>query len=318
MSVLARLKTGDRDGGRRSDRSCSPPVIAEELASYVVTGREDEDGWRRYPGESIAEKMTAHESALRHGLLERVRELEAGCSPPSVPQGRTTSAFLRDRLRPMIHGLFPVDERDHMLDVVTRSIVFLTQDVVHELIASTSWPDTAWNVARIWLNSIGAPPLSEDAVGLLGLSEGTQCLVSLSYFRDIDADPFADYVVHEVAHLFHNNKRCYVGLPAKGRREWILDIDFRNRELFAHACEFYSRIAAAGRDRRAREALVEEFAPRAGGFSDQFDPDELVDVLRETASARNGWRRILRRCAPRPRRARATAVGTSVAADADG
>lgn len=318
MSVLARLKTGDRDGRRRSDGSCSSPVIAEELASYIATGREDEDGWRRYPGESIAEKVTAHQSALRHGLLERVRELEAGCSPPSMSEGRTTSAFVRDRLRPMIHGLFPVDERDHMLDVVTRSIVFLTQDVVHELIASTSWPDTALNVARIWLDSIGAPPLSEDAVGLLGLSEGTQCLVSLSYFRDIDADPFADYVVHEVAHLFHNNKRCYVGLPAKGRREWLLDIEFRKRELFAHACEFYSRIATAGRDQRAREALVEDLAPRAHGFSDQFDPDELIDVLREAASARNGWRKILCRCAPPTQRARATAEGASIRADADG
>lgn len=293
-------------------------VIAEELASYIATGHDDPDGWHRYPGQSIGEKMIAHHSALRHALLDRVRELEAGCASPTVPEGRASNAFVRERLRPMIHGLFPADERDHMLDVVTRSVVFLTHDIVHELIANTSWPNTAWNVARIWLDSIDAPPLSDEATGLLGLSEGTQCLVSLRYFQDIEADPFADYVVHEVAHLFHNNKRRYVDLPAKGRREWILDIEFRKRELFAHACEFYSHIAAAAKDRRGRERLVEDLAPRAGGFSDQVDPDELIDVLREAAGARNGWRRILRRCAPPSRRARVSTATASIVRDAGG
>lgn len=286
-------------------------MVDDELARYIATGRDDPDGWHAYPGQTIVASMTAHASALRAALLERVRTLEAGRSPPQVPE-TISSAFIRDRLRPMIDGLFPADERARLLDVVTNSIVFLTQTVAHDLIATTSWHSTAWDVARIWLASIGAPPLSDDATGLLGLSEGTQCLVSLDYFEDLEADPFADYVVHEVAHLFHNNKRRYVDLPAKGRHEWILDIEFRKRELFAHACEFYSRIAAAAIGRRGREALVEEFAPRAGGFSEQVDADVLVDVLREASGARNGWQRILRRCAPSPRRGRSRATEAAV------
>jgi hypothetical protein len=37
--------------------------------------------------------------------------------------------------------------------------------------------------------------------------------------------------------------------------------------------------------------------------ADRVDPDEYVDILRETVAARNGWKRILARCAP-PRRTR--------------
>src|SRR5690606_10552060 len=91
-------------------------------------------------------------------------------------------------------------------------------------------------------------------------------------------------------------------LPVRGRCEWMLNIEFRQRELFAHACEFYSRIEARACSRREREAFVEAFAPRAHGFADQLDPGELMDILRQAARARNGWRAILRRCSPAPRR----------------
>ena len=36
---------------------------------------------------------------------------------------------------------------------------------------------------------------------------------------------------------------------------------------------------------------------------ERVDANEFVDILREAVGARNGWKRILQRCSPRPRRA---------------
>jgi hypothetical protein len=47
---------------------------------------------------------------------------------------------------------------------------------------------------------MGAPLLGPDAPKIVGLTEETTCYVSLAYFRE--GDPFADFVVHEAAHIF--------------------------------------------------------------------------------------------------------------------
>jgi hypothetical protein len=49
----------------------------------------------------------------------------------------------------------------------------------------------------MYLASLGAP--SFDGGHILGLSEETTCYVSLEY--STQKDPFADYVVHEVARI---------------------------------------------------------------------------------------------------------------------
>lgn len=81
--------------------------------------------------------------------------------------------------------------------------------------------------------------------------------VTSAWTTSREQDPFADYVVHEAAHVFHNCKRATVGLPATRRREWLLDIDYRKRETFAYACEAFSRmVALGGSQAQQREALV--------------------------------------------------------------
>jgi len=62
----------------------------------------------------------------------------------------------------------------------------------------------------------------------------TTCYVSIDYLLDQNPEPLADYLVHEVAHVFHNCKRGAIGLERTRRREWLLDIDYRMRETFAY------------------------------------------------------------------------------------
>jgi hypothetical protein len=82
--------------------------------------------------------------------------------------------------------------------------------------------------------------LGKTAPHLVGLSEETTCYVSPEYFSQ--DDPFADFIVHEAAHIFHNCKRAIVGLRQTRRKEWLLDIEYRKRETFAYSCEAYARL----------------------------------------------------------------------------
>jgi hypothetical protein len=134
-----------------------------------------------------------------------------------------------------------------------------------------------------YLSSVGAPLLGTEAPSIVGLSVETTCFVSAGYFED--DDPFADFVVHEVAHVFHNCKRGFVGLPQTGRREWLLDIEFGKRETFAYSCEVYSCIARA-RSRRDRLALAGQYE-QLGRVHDARAPHaEVADIVREACAAR--------------------------------
>jgi hypothetical protein len=116
------------------------------------------------------------------------------------------------------------------------------------------------------------------------------------YFDERDA--FADYVVHECAHIFHNTKGATLGLARPPRREWLLDISFDHRETFAYCCEAYRRIIEQASSIRERLALVQKRAKRRRPPNLEVDFAEYLDILRDAVSARNGWKRILARCAP--------------------
>jgi len=63
---------------------------------------------------------------------------------------------------------------------------------------------------------------------------------------------------HESTHVFHNFKRSMIGLKETRSREFLLNIDFRQCEIFAYSCETYNRILTiASTPQRRREALAE-------------------------------------------------------------
>jgi hypothetical protein len=204
-------------------------------------------------------------------------------------------AFTRAKVAPMVRGLFSKNEQDTILDVLGRSVVFLTPVNIDTVLREMSWLKTAWDLANLYLGSCGAELLSARAPRLLGLSEGTNCYVSADYFRE--ENRFDDYVVHEVAHIFHNCKRRTIGLREIRGREWLLEIDFAKRETFAYCCEAYSRLVVLGDGISARKALLAAHEEEFALSDDRVDADEYLDILCEAVAARNGWKQILKRCA---------------------
>ena len=266
-----------------------------EVQRYLRTGKHDNDftGW---PGDDYLTRVTNGHQMMEDALVAKVRRMEAGQSLPSLPAGFDSTAFARRKVMPMVKGLFPAKERETILALLENSLVFLTHDNIEGVLQEESFLSSAWDLANLYLGSIGSKCLNGKPTYLVGLSQNTTCYVSTDYFEE--EDPFADFVVHEMAHVFHNWKRARVGLPHTRYREWLLQIDFVKREEFAYACEAYSRILERAKSPADRRRLHAEYAEGSVPSADRIDQDELVDILAEAVAARNGWKRILKRCAP--------------------
>jgi hypothetical protein len=269
------------------------PTVAKEVERYLRTG--DIDLYRSaWSGGFLEREERAHKD-LRTALVCEVRRLTDGLRHEPLPESDTI-ALTRAKVEPMVRGLFPRAEQDLVLAMLERSVVFVTDGNIESLLLARGFDSTAWKLANLYLASVGAELLGEDGPGIVGLSEETTCYVSPEYFsRD---DPFADYIVHEAAHIFHNCKRAAVGLRETRSKEWLLDIEFRKRETFAYSCEAYARVIERGKKPVERRALAEQYARTARISDERVDAAEVAGIVQAAADARNGWKLILARCAP--------------------
>ena len=269
----------------------------EAVALYLRTGDYD-TSFRAWPGNVIARETKGHAEMLQ-ALVARVKELEPTGTISTISLPEDLQVFTRNKVAPMVRGLFPRNEVDAVLAMMEKSVVFLTPDNITRVLTECTWLHTAWHLANIYLDSIGADLLGDEAERLVGLSEETSCYVSPTYFER--GDIFADFVVHEAAHIFHNCKRPTVGLPETRTREWLLDIAYPKRETFAYSCEAYARILEHAPTFPARAELAAEFASKVRFSDERVDAAEVGEIIVSAASARNGWKVILERCAPEKR-----------------
>ena len=265
-----------------------------EIDHFLSTGYHDDTLFEIWPGNSFIERCKNGDAALRIALISAVMQ-RAEVAVSECQDDSSLDINLRTKFTPMVHGLFPKSEQTFILDMLERSVVFLTPATIITNIENTRWLSTAWNIANIYLGSLAAKPLGDEKPAILGLSEETTSYVSLEYFRT--NNPFDDYVMHEAAHIFHNCKREMIGLPELRRREWLLDIDYAKRETFAYSCEAYSRILELGKAPLERFRLLSEHFEGPMPSEDRVVTDEYIDILREAVSSRNGWKRIAERCA---------------------
>jgi len=268
------------------------------IRKYLTTGGYD-PGFTAWVGRTVVERQQSGHASLIAALVAEVERRSAGRTVLAVTPIADLAWFARAKLRPMVRGLFRRREQEPVLNVLERSVIFLTPANIASILGEERWLHTAWGLANLFLGSIGAELLSPDAPSIVGLSEETTCYVSLEYFAH--RDRFADFIVHEAAHIFHNCKRRTIGLHETRRKEWLLDIEFGKRETFAYACEAYSRIVELGRRPADRRRLLADLESEGLPGDETVRREELRQILREGVEARNGWKRILAHCAPKPR-----------------
>lgn len=279
----------------------APPTIADEIERYLRTGSTDPHH-AACPGDGFtARAQRAHED-LRGALVREVKRRAAALCHEPLPQADHV-VLTRLKVEPMVRGLFPRAEQGAVLATLEKSVVFVTRENVEGLLLDHGYDSSAWMLANMYLASLDAELLGADAPRLVGLSEETTCYVSPDYF--VEDDPFADFIVHEAAHIFHNCKRATVGLRETRTKEWLLDIDFRKRETFAYSCEAYSRILSGAKTPAERLALAADYGGSVRISEERVDRSEVASIVAEACAVRNGWKFILARCAPtdRPRSA---------------
>lgn len=274
-------------------RSVPSPRITSEVARYLRTGDADMDA-RAWPGD-LFERGKRQHADLRGALVREARRLAKGRSHVAVPANVGVD-FTRTKVEPMVRGLFPRAEQDTVLATFEKSVVYVTTETIEPILLNHMWDRSAWDLANMYLLSVGAKLLGKKAARIVGMSEETTCYVSPDYFAE--DDPFADFIVHEAAHIFHNCKRRTIGLHETRRKEWLLDIDFAMRETFAYSCEAYVRIVSRAKSSAERRALAVEYGSKRRISAERVDPVEVANIVAEAANARNGWKVILARCAP--------------------
>lgn len=270
-----------------------PPTIAAEVERYLRTGETDPHH-AAWPGDGFMERANRAHDDLRGALVREVHRLAEGLAHEPLPQVDTVE-LTRGKVEPMVRGLFPRVEHDDVLAMLEKSVVFLTSANIEAPLLDHGYDSSAWALANLHLASLGADLLSEDAPRLVGLSEETTCYVTPDYFAE--DDPFADFIVHEAAHIFHNYKRGAVGLRETRTKEWLLDIDYRKRETFAYSCEVYARILERAKTPSERQALAEDYGSTVRISEERVDPAEVFGIVAEATASRNGWKVILSRCA---------------------
>jgi len=141
-----------------------------------------------WPGNVIERSRRAHEELIQALVTEVTRRAKTRPAP-ELAQGFDGVAFTRAKVEPMVSGLFPRVERQAVLALLERAVVFLTCANLELVLRRQRWLGTAWDLANLYLGSIGAEPLGEDAPAIVGISEETTCFVSPQYFSE--SDPFA-------------------------------------------------------------------------------------------------------------------------------
>jgi hypothetical protein len=264
------------------------------LRRFVAEGEAGSMDWQAWSGSNVIERMRAHHDALIDALYSEIARRTRRTRLPAEP-AVDWSKYVTERLTPMVRGLVPPPVQAAALRRLVAAVKLVTPGTVKEVLRGVSFLSTAWDVANLYLDAVGAKPLHAEGWAPLGLAAGDECYVSVHYVTK--SGPLDDFVVHEAAHMLNDTKRRDVGLPQGRDKEWLLGIWYRHRELFAYSCEVWSRVVALAPTPRARRALVEDVATKGPFPNDStVDRAEFVDVLREAAAARTGWRRILARC----------------------
>jgi hypothetical protein len=272
--------------------------VTGEIERYLLTGTSDPLS-AAWPGNIVERGIRAHHE-LRGALVRAVRQRETK-QTGELPRYFDPVGLTRTKVEPMVHGLFPRDEQRVVLSMLERSVVFLTRENIETILLRESFDGSAWTLANLYLAGIGAELLSEDAPSLDGFSQDTTCYVSPQYFREDYR--FADFIVHEAAHVFYNCKRSTLGLSETPSKVWLLDIEYRKRETFAYSCEAYSRILELGKRAADRQALADEFGRTVSIADERAEDNEVARIVRSASAARNGWKVILAECKGVSRRA---------------
>ena len=270
-----------------------PPTRSRALPSHRRTRRLS----RSLAGRELLARAQ-RPRCFRRALVSTVRQRTPHAMVPAALAASTSSPSRAPRSSRWCEGCFPRTSRSRCWRA--RSLGRLPDAGHHRqvLLETTLWLSYGLGSGQPLPRELSAPSRSsEDAPSHRWAERGDDLLRLVGLLQRVE-DPFDDFVVHEAAHIFHNCKRRTVGLAqtpparvaARHRVPKARDVRVRLRGLQPRP--------RAWQQPAARRLLLPEIEEGPVPPDDRVDPVEYIDILREAIAARNGWKRILRRCSP--------------------
>ena len=137
----------------------------EEVERFLRTGESD-PLYLAWPGD-VFQRSRIAEGEMRAALVDDVhKRARAAPTHRCHPTIDDLAGLTRQRVEPMVRGLFPTTEHDPVLQILERSVVVLTPENIASVLRETTWMHTAWDLANLYLTSVGASLLSAEADGL--------------------------------------------------------------------------------------------------------------------------------------------------------
>ena len=157
--------------------SKSPAQLKAAIRNDLKTGDSD-PAFRGWPGSNFLEVAQRGSAMLCDALVAEVasRTQSQRLVPALVDQDVT--AMTRNKIGPMVTGLFSAAGQPAVLTMLERSVVFLHPGNIEHMLRSAACPRTAWSLANLYLVSLDCERLSDEAPNIVGLSEETTCYVS--------------------------------------------------------------------------------------------------------------------------------------------
>jgi hypothetical protein len=234
----------------------------------------------------------AYSRAVKIALRMLFRRLGELVPTEAQLKPKVASEDIQRRLGTMVEGLVPSGWQETALrELTARTFVLNFQGAAAALETELSngyvgGDTTAWHILWVCFGDYGLTP-KEIKMPCDGIASNCAHVRWSSYETK---DPYSDVVVHEAAHLLHYLKPRHYGLPTRRHQERFVDVDFRYYELFAFACEAYSRVVQHC-ERRSRISFAERMPEDAFSFP-RSQMEELAALVRKAAQARNGWKVI--------------------------
>ena len=98
-----------------------------EVKRYLQTGDHDEK-YAVWSGDGFFARAKVGDAVLRNALTEKIKTRQSGIRLPESRVPPDLAAFTRTKVTPMVRGLFSRSEQDVILNLLERSVVFLTPD----------------------------------------------------------------------------------------------------------------------------------------------------------------------------------------------
>ena len=115
----------------------------KEIDRYVRTGAHDDHVYSAWPGNGLVDRAKRGHATLRQALIAAVRQRTKHAVEPEALRGLDVIDFTRSKVEPMVRGLFPRREQETVLQVLGRSVIFLTPSNIDAVLEEATWHTTA-------------------------------------------------------------------------------------------------------------------------------------------------------------------------------